>query len=201
MPAPKPMKLFFIDNQGEWPVEAQLIGDLVVWPDKGKYPTFTPVAMASAADFDGRIVMMAGNRGLVMAFCPGAKDPRSVQKAMSGPNLEQYRIDLTAIVQRMLIHRHQQATETDAVDGEAAVNARENEVNPAKLLTWLARSSKEDAVILINALRAFYRHPFSGEPNDLFSVEDAARAVGKAEELLQVLEAALASGDGAKGNG
>ena len=190
MPAPKSMKLFFIDNQKEWPDDAQLVGDMVIWPDKGKYPSFTPVALASAADFDGRIVMMAGNRGLVMAFCPGATTPRDVQKAMSGPRTEQYRIGLDSLVQRMLIHRHQQATETDSVGGESATNARDNEVNTVSLLTWLARSNKADAAIIMGALRAFLKAPFEGEQG-LMSDNTARKAWEQASELLEVLEAAM----------
>ena len=198
--APKSMKLFFIDNQGEWPDDADLIGDLVVWPDKGKHPTFTPVALASAADFDGKIVVMAGDRGLVVAFCAGAKDPRAVQKAMSGPGLEQYRIGLDAIVQRLLIHRHQQATETDTVDGMAATTKRDDEVSTTSLLTWLARSNKADAGILASALRSFLKAPFA-EESGLMSESTAREGWEKASELLQVLEAALATKKAEPANG
>jgi hypothetical protein len=191
MTAPKPMNLFFIDNQGMWSDEAQLVGDLVVWPDKGKYPSFTPVAIASAADFEGRIVMLAGNRGLVMAFCPGATGPRDVQKAMSGPNLEQYRIDLTALVQRMIIHRYQQTNQTDSVDGEAAVTARESEVSTTKLLTWLARSNRNDAALIASALRAWLKNPHAGD-SGLISESGVKKNWEEMSELLEVLEAALA---------
>lgn len=172
MPAPKSMQLFFIDNQGEWPNDAKLVGDLVVWPDKGKYPSFTPVALASAADFDGRILMLAGNRGLVVAFCPGAKDMKDVRRAMSAPGLEQYRISLEGIIQRMLIHRH---------DAEAETEARDGAVNTVSLLTWLARSCPSDAKVLVNALKSHLKN---------MSKETAPGEWQTADELVQVLEAA-----------
>jgi ABC-type glycerol-3-phosphate transport system substrate-binding protein len=138
--------------------------------------------MATSAEFKGKIVMMAGNRGLILAFCAGAESPRDVQRAMSGTGLEQYRIGLDSIVQRMLIHRHQQATETDSVDGEAATRKRDDEVSTTALLTWMARSNKADATILAGALRTWLKHPDTTHQKEW----------EHASELLEVLEAALA---------
>lgn len=76
----KSMKLFFIDNQVSWSDKAVLAGDLVLWPDDNKYPAFVPVASAKHPNFDGTIVVLAGNRHIIVSLCEGAKALRACAK-------------------------------------------------------------------------------------------------------------------------
>ena len=66
-----------------WSDKAVLAGDLVLWPDDNKYPAFVPVASAKHPNFDGTIVVLAGNRHIIVSLCKGAKDAAGVRKKMS----------------------------------------------------------------------------------------------------------------------
>lgn len=144
----KSMKLFFIDNQAGWPEEAVLAGDLVLWPDDGKYPSFTPVASAKHPAFDGQIIVQAGNRGLIISLCPGAVSMQDVRRILSakgelGP--EQYRVAVDAIVHRLMLYRAA-GPETDAV-------------HPFALLQWMQKANPMEAAIIQKALKLLYAKP------------------------------------------
>jgi hypothetical protein len=150
----KAMPLFFIDNQAEWPKGAELIGDLVVWPDEGMYPTFQPIASAKLAGFDGIVIVQAGSRRLVVTFLAGAHDNDSIRKAMSDKKNrpEQYCIAVDAIVQRLMLMR---------TGNEAGM--MQDGVHPFSLLAWLAKSHKADAEIIRDALAMYLKAPASPE--------------------------------------
>lgn len=163
---PKSMRLFFIDNQGAWPTaadgtsKAQLVGDLVVWPDDGKYPSFVPVALAKHPQVDGTVVVQAGNRGLIITFCDGAHDDAAVRQQLSKGKPDQYRIAVDALVHRLVLWRHESV-------GEYAEN---DSADPLSLLSWLASTEqgRPFAQVLIAALEDFLGNP------------ERVKAVGKA---------------------
>jgi hypothetical protein len=153
----KSMRVFFIDNQGAWPTaegggsKAELVGNFVVWPDPGKYPSYVPIAMAEHPHHDGKIVVMAGNRGIVLAFITGAKNADEVRVEMSkkgAPNVEQYRIAVDSLIHAVMLHRNPQKQVTDDVD-------------PLSLLTWMASSEKGRATsaVIANAVSDLMSNP------------------------------------------
>lgn len=172
----KSMSVFFIDNQHMWPKGAALHGNLVVWPDNGKYPTFTPVAIANHPQYDGKIVVQAGNRGIIVSFAAGAETPDEVRVAMSDKGLEQYRIAAESIVHSLMLMR----AKTEG--------GREGDVSTIALLTMLAKSNPLDAGILIQALNAWMKEPKPGAPND---ANTQAAMVESAEEMRDALKKAL----------
>lgn len=147
----KSMELFFIDNQASMWKDAVLAGDLVIAPDDGKYPTFQPIASAKHPNYDGMIVTMAGNRGIVMAFCPGARSAEDVRKIMSargsnGP--EQYRVAVDALVHRVVLWRAGQ--DAHKID---------DRVHPFALLQWMQTAHPAEASVIQRALKRFYAKP------------------------------------------
>lgn len=145
----KSMKLFFIDNQGGWPDTAVLAGDLVLWPDEGKYPAFTPIASAKHPAFDGTVIVQAGNRGLIVTLCAGANTMPEVRTAMSAKGAgapEQYRIAVDAIVHRIMLWR--------ALDKQ-----EQSSVHPFALLQWLQTAHPKEAAVIQKALKQLYAKP------------------------------------------
>lgn len=148
--SPKSMRLFFIDNQGAWEKGAKLVGDLVVWPDQGQYPTYSPVAVAEHPNFDGKIVMHAGNRGLVLTFVQGAKTTAEVRHAISKGKSEQYRIAVDALIHRMVLWL------SNVADG-----VTHDEVDALSLAAWMAAStrSRPYARVVMEALNLLMKDP------------------------------------------
>ncbi len=169
----KSMPVFFVDNQHMWPKGAQLHGNLVVWPDNGKYPTFTPVAISDHPQFDGKIILQAGNRGIIVSFAAGAETPEQIRAAMSDRGLEQYRVAAESIVHSLVLMR----AKTEG--------GQEGDVSTIALLTMLAKSSPLDAGILIQALNAWMKNPAPGAPND---ANVQAAMVESAEEMRDALK-------------
>jgi len=177
--AVKSMGLFFIDNQGIWPEGAVLAGDLVLWPDDGKYPAFAPVAAATHPNYDGTVVVQAGNRGLVISFCAGARDGAAVRKSMSakgdaGP--EQYRIAVDGIVQRIMLWRA----------GKEKAEGR-TDVHPFALLEWMCKANPREAAILQKALLLLLAKP---EPIVYQANPETHKWVSR-EEMFEEVEAML----------
>jgi hypothetical protein len=146
--AVKSMQLFFIDNQHSFPADAVLAGDLVLWPDAGKYPGFTPVAAATHPAFDGQVVVQAGNRGLIVSFCAGARNGADIRKCMSAKGEaapEQYRIAVDGLVQRVMLHR-------------SGLEER-NDVHPFALLQWMQKANPIEAAVIQKALTLLYAKP------------------------------------------
>jgi hypothetical protein len=146
----KSMKVFFIDNQGEWGDKATLVDGIVAWPDSGRYPAAAPLAIATHPKFDGRVVMLGGNRCLILSFIPGAKSVDDVKKALNGRGVKpvQYRIALDSIVHRLLLAGAAEGSlegTSEGVDG----------VHPLSLLRWLAKTSPDESSVLAAALRAY----------------------------------------------
>jgi hypothetical protein len=146
----KSMKVFFIDNQGEWGPGAEMVGGIVAWPDAGRYPASAPQAIATHPNYDGRVVMLGGNRCLVLSFVPGAKNMDDVKKALNGRGAKpvQYRISLDAIVHRLLLSGAASGMLNDGLEGS-------DEVHPLSLLRWLAKTSPDEAGVLAAALKAY----------------------------------------------
>jgi hypothetical protein len=143
------MKLFFIDNQGAWPSnkdgtsKAVLAGDLVMWPDNRRYPTFMPIAIATHPNYDGRIVVQAGGRGILVTFIAGAKNAEEARAAFNKSSMvvpESYRISVDAIVHRMVKHF------VDEAGGQVT-----SEVEPLSLMSWMASSEKGKPVAKVIA--------------------------------------------------
>jgi hypothetical protein len=134
----KAMPLFFIDNQGAWPRTAELVGDLVVWPDAGRYPTYSPVAVASHPNFDGKVVVQAGNRGILMSFVVGAKTEDDIAAALGGKarldpeKVQQYRIAVDALVHRLVMN----LIEKEGGDEPSS------DVDALALVAWMAKSKR-----------------------------------------------------------
>jgi hypothetical protein len=173
----KSMKLFFIDNQVSWSDKAVLAGDLVLWPDDNKYPAFVPVASARHPNFDGTIVVLAGNRHIILSLCEGAYDSAGVRKKMSakgdaGP--EQYGIAIDGIIQRVLLHRE---AEQGAEDG----------VHPFALLQWMQRSHPVEAAVIRKALDALYAKPVAF----VYATKDGAHEFLNREQVHEHVEGML----------
>ncbi len=162
----KSMAVFFIDNRQAWPENAHLHGNLVLWPDTGKYPTFTPVALAEHPQFDGKIVVQAGNRGIVVSLVAGAQSANDVQKGMSAKGVEQYRIAVDSIIQAIMLMR------ADSEGGGAA--------HPISLLTMLRNTP--EGVVISEAVRGWLR-----DPRLESLTEPAAKAFERAEDILEAL--------------
>ena len=158
---PKSMEMFFIDNQGTWPEHAQLIGDLIAWPDNGKFPAFIPIAMASHPDFDGRIVAMAGNRGLVISFCDGDYSDLGVRTRLSSKTNppKQYRLAVDGIIHRLVLA----GAGEGALREETAAHGHEAGVHPAALLNWLCTVGKDESALIRKALRTQLQHADGGD--------------------------------------
>lgn len=170
----KSMSVFFIDNQQMWPADAALHGNMVVWPDKGKYPNFVPVAIADHPEFEGKIVVQAGNRGLVVSLIPGAETPSDIRTALSAKETpEQYRVAVDAIIHAIMLMR------ADSHGG--------GECHPHALLTMLAKTSELEAQTIKVALAQLVRSPVSGA-----DAPTIAKMVESAEEMGETLGSALA---------
>jgi hypothetical protein len=143
-PPLKSMGLFFIDNQGAWPSDkdgtckAEMAGDLVLWPDQGKYPTYVPVAVARHPNFDGAVIVQAGNKGLVITFIKDATNDQQVRRAFATGKFEQYRLALDAIIHRVMLWR-------------ADVDEGSSDVGPLALMSWLAASEKGRPLAMVIA--------------------------------------------------
>lgn len=173
----KSMPVFFIDNQQMWPADAKLHGSLVLWPDKGKYPTYAGIAIADHPEFEGKIVAQAGNRGVLISLLPGAKSMDDIQTVMSAkPGPEQYRVAVDAIIHAVMLARE---------DVESA-----GDCHPFALLTMLAKSSPIEARVIAAALRAWIKSPTTDDAGR--RIETPPTAVQKAEEMMESLDAALA---------
>lgn len=175
MTAIKSMGLFYIDNQGAWPSGSQLVGDLVLWEDKGKYPTYVPVSIATHPNFDGKIVVHAGNRGLLVSFVFGAQSEKDIGQALKTmEGVAQYRIAIDAIVHRLVLHLN---------DGEVR-----NDADALSLAAWMATQSKSRpyAQVIRAALATLLANPqalsliteqlraqHNREDLDAFSIADA----------------------------
>ena len=140
----KSMKLFFIDNQGAWPAhkdgtsKAELVGDLVVWPDDGRYPNYVPVACATHPNFKGVVIVQAGTRGLLVSLVEGATpedDLKARFKSMEG--IQQFRVSIDAIVHRIVMW-----LAAGSADGTSGIGTPETEVDPLSLMAWMAASDK-----------------------------------------------------------
>jgi hypothetical protein len=145
----KSMKMFFIDNQGAWPSDpsgsckAELVNDaFVVWPDKGQYPTYAGIAMATHPNYDGIVVVQAGNRGIVVSFVPGAKSGEDVKAAFKTmKDVDQYRIAVDSLVHRMILWQREKRA-----DGSLCETS---EVEPLSLMSWLASTEKGKAAATV----------------------------------------------------
>lgn len=160
--APKSMELFFIDNQGNWPEGAKLVGDFVVWADHGKYPTMIPVAAASHPNYDGKVVVQAGNRSVLVTFCPGAQSEADVRKSIQQldhsihaerENPRQFRIAVDAIIHRLVLGG------AVGTAGDASAHELDDRVHPFTLLAWLAKAHPKEAEVLRSALKMLMRAP------------------------------------------
>jgi len=162
----KSMAVFFIDNKHAWPDDAVLSNGLVYWPDSGKYPGYTLVGLASHPEYDGKIVVQAGQLGMIATFIPGAQSIEDVKQGLKGKP-EQYRIAIDGIVQALMLAR------ADTTGGAG-------DVNDATLLHLLAQVAPERAAVLQQALANFLRAPGTEPPKN----------VTVAEEMHDVLAAA-----------
>lgn len=194
---PKSMGLFFIDNLGAWPKGARQVGDLVVWADTGIYPTGVPIASAAHPAFDGRVVMQAVARGLVLSFVHGASTTDDVMKALSKlpasatPDgakrfnvcqVTQHRVAVDAIINRVVLDMYNQ----DDADALSAAH-------PFALLKALAAGSPKEADLLVRALKTYMRH--GDVSKDALAYPQAWQ---DADDMLSNLEAAVsASSNGA----
>lgn len=155
---PKSMGVFILDNQGTWPEGAEQAGDLVVWPDQGRYPTFVPIAAAKHPNFNGQVVVLAGNRGLVVAFVAGAQDLDDVRAALkSRKGVTQFRVAIDAIIHRLVLH----------CMGEAGSH---DHVHPTTIFSWLATQHRREAEVVAQGLRALSKTP--GISQDTFETAD-----------------------------
>ncbi len=166
----KSMELFAIDNQQVWGKGAKLIGDYVVWPDDGIYPSFAPVGILTHPNFDGRVVVQAGNRGIVVTFCPKAKNPDDCKRQLGAKERpEQYRLALEALVHRLVLA----GAGTDADLSVEPVPSHGKGLDPLALIAWLAKASPKEAAVVEAALKAFASNPVPvayGKPEDLTSL-------------------------------
>jgi hypothetical protein len=168
---PKSMGVFFLDNQGSWPEGVEQAGDLVVWPDTGQYPTFVPVAAASHPNFDGKVVVLAGNRGLIVAMVAGAESMDDVRRALqSRQGVTQFRVAVDAIVHRLVLHCCDRDEHTH--------------VHPASLFTWLTTQHRAEASVVQRALTLLLKN--SDELRQLD--EEAQGAWNSFETAEKILE-------------
>lgn len=182
---PKSMGLFFIDNRGTWPNHARLVGDLVMWEDSGKYPTSYPIAAASHPAFDGRVVVQAVPRCVVISFVHEAKNAADIMASLSAlPSsatevgatakgvcrVTQYQLGVDAIINRVVL---------DMVD---TVATQTSELHPFALLKALAFASPADATVLSTALRVYLTSD-APKNSEVFS---------QADDMLSNIEASLA---------
>lgn len=152
----KSMELFCIDNQQVWGRGAQLIGDYVVWPDDGYYPGFAPVGILTHPNYKGRVVMQAGNRGLVVTFCPDAETGDDCKRAlMSKERPEQYRISVEAIVHRLMLAGAGSDTDISA----APVASHGKGLDALAMVAWLAKSCPKEAAVIEAALKHLAKSP------------------------------------------
>ncbi len=168
----KSMPVFFIDNQQLWPKGAELHGNMVLWPDGGKYPGMAGIAIASHPEFEGKIVAQAGNRTILITFVPDANTQAEIRAKMSAKEpLEQYRVAVDGLVHAIMLKR------ANAEGG--------GDCHPLELLTMLAKTSPLDAAILVQALKKWLRDPTPGAPND---ANTQAAMVQSAEEMVGALK-------------
>lgn len=185
-PAPlKSMEMFAIDNAGSWGKGAVLLGDLVVWPDKGMYPGYAPVGFLTHPNFDGTVVVQAGNRGIVITFIPGipSSNQKGLREAMSDKvkRPEQYRIGIEALLQRLLL--------AGAGTGEdlrlgAAAHGHDAGVDPMAMVAWLSRHYPKEAAVMEDALKRVAKAP---EPITYTDIAGQPRAMMK-EDTYQAAD-------------
>jgi hypothetical protein len=173
---PKSMDMFFIDNRASFTSEAVLAGDLILAPDDGVYPRAVPVASATHPAFDGRVVVMAGNRTLVVALVHGAKSDRDVQTIMSAMpksakegRVNQYVVALDPIVHRVVSHAYQEQ------EGDVPAN-----VTLGKILVAMATEHPTETDNLRIALRHALRHG----KEDLGMTPDVWQSLSEMAEIL-----------------
>lgn len=181
----KPMELFAIDNAGAWGKGAALVGDLVVWPDKGMYPAAVPVGLLTHPAFDGTIVVQAGNLCLLISFLPGipSANKAGIRAVMSDKvnRPEQYRLALDALVHRMLL-----AGAGGDADLSAGARAHEHSagLDPLALIAWMAKHNPKEAAVVEQALSTVAREP---QPLTFTDVEGSDRALMK-DDVYQVAD-------------
>jgi len=193
----KSMKVFFIDNQGSWPTDrsgvskAKLVGDLVFWPDRGKYPTYVPIAVATHPNYDGKIVTMAGSRGMVVSFIAGARTDDDIRSALSAMDerVDQYRVAVDALVHRMVL-----AIDETSRDGGLCETS---EVEPLAMVAWMAGSEKgkNAAAVIATALRKLLADPETLKQFhhiDAFTVADGLLTSIEQSTAFRGAQAALA---------
>lgn len=193
----KSMELFTIDNQQVWGKGARLVGDYVVWPDQGIYPSYAPVGVLTHPNYDGKVVVQAGNRGIVVTFCPSARDQNDCRRILSAKERpEQYRLAVDAIVHRLILAGA--GTDKDLSPSVSASHG--SGLDPLAVMAWLARSAPKEAAVVEAALKAFAKSPQPvgyGKPEDMTALlkEDAYQA---ADDMLVTLgEVQRGSGLGA----
>lgn len=118
MPDIKSMSVFFIDNRYSWPSSAVLLKNLVLWPDDGVYPSSTPVAIAEHPSYDGKVLVQAGNRSLVISLIAGARTQNDVRVGIQ-KKPEQYRIAVDSIIHAIMLMR----SESEGGTGKGEVHA------------------------------------------------------------------------------
>lgn len=151
---PKSMEMFFVDNRATYTQEAQLAGDLVLAPDDGVYPRAIPVAGATHPSFDGKIVVLAGNRTLLVALVHGARNEKDCQRIMSAMpksakegKVQQFTIGLDSIIHRVMMHTYEQQ------EGHERKN-----VPLGKLFDALAEEHTQEATQIVDALDHMTRY-------------------------------------------
>lgn len=117
----KSMPVFYLDNKHMWPEGTVLLKSLVLWPDTGKYPSFKPVSIARHPQFDGMVVVQAGNRRIVVTLLPGVESQAEIPAAMN-KHPEQYCIAVEAIVHSVMLMKAEIAG-GDGVGGAGDINA------------------------------------------------------------------------------
>lgn len=175
----KTMRLFFMDNQHAWPKGVDLAGDLVIWPDQGIYPQSAPVALCSHPNFDGRILVQAATRTILVTFCPDAVTQADVSNQInSRKRPEQYRVAVDALVQRIMLWR-----EAAGLAGKPS-----DDIHPMTLLKWLATACPDEAKVLRAALQVLL-----GLPKVIGKLDEdgVKNAFTNADDMLSALDGAL----------
>jgi hypothetical protein len=168
MPEIKSMALFYIDNRQAWPESAILLQNLVIWPDDGVYPTSTPVAIAGHPNFDGKILVQAGNRALVVTLIEGAQTQNDVREGLKHKP-EQYRIALDAIVHAIMLMR------ADAA-GEVRTKHPDGDVHAFTLLNLL--KDKPEGALIRDALGQYMKnYPTHAQPTVYERLEEMYQAL------------------------
>jgi hypothetical protein len=175
----KSMAVFYIDNRQAWPESAILLKNLVVWPDDGVYPSSTPVAIAGHPNFDGKILVQAGNRALVVTLIKGAQSQNDVREGLKHKP-EQYRIAVDSIVHAIMLMRNERDdNDQSSVEGGGDVHA-------FTLLNMLKDRPEGD--LLREALKDFLRTYNRSAELDKQLQTHPTDKYPLAEEMYQALE-------------